>query len=631
MRAAAISVCLSLTAAVAQQPAVFQSESKIVLVDAVVTDRKGEHIRDLTAKDFRIWEDNKEQTISSFSVGADPSPSEPRRLVLFFDDAGLSAADQAGLRQAAAGFVDASAGPANLMAVVNFDGGLRVAQSFTGDAERLKTAVRGMGFSTSDSTSAPSVAERTQAAAAAYGNIRGLIQAVEDLARNLNAAPGRKIIVLFTSGASFGSAQEADINDLVQICNRSNVGLYPVAQRSVSASPPEQSDCGQQPNRRWRAPTSPEESPAPCDTPDINNIPPALAKGTGGFLVASNDVLAQLQRIGAEQKQYYVLGYTPPDAKGGDCHKLRVKVDRGGVEVRARSGYCLGKPQDLLAESRVAQDLEKRAAAQETGAAAAIEAPFFYTAPNVARVHVTMEIAADALRFENQKGKLHAEMNILGIASGDDGAVAARFSDIVKENFASRQDLDKWKEKPLHYEKEFRIIPGRYKLTVVFSSGGAGFGKVETPLDIGAYDRGQFAISGIALSKEAKPTSELGLEASLIDSGTPLIAGLIQVIPTGSNVFSASGQAFCYFEVYTTKATEPAIVGLRILDSKTGAVKWDGGAEKIDPPGGGGKFTVPVGVRLPLSSLAAGSYRVEITATDGAGKMARRIADFDIQ
>ena len=40
-------------------PPVIKSETRVVLVDAVVTGKKGEYIRDLTAKDFRVWEDNK--------------------------------------------------------------------------------------------------------------------------------------------------------------------------------------------------------------------------------------------------------------------------------------------------------------------------------------------------------------------------------------------------------------------------------------------------------------------------------------------------------------------------------------------------------------------------------------------
>ena len=65
----------------AQQPAgsdtVIKTETRVVLVDAVVTGKKGEYIRDLTAKDFQVFEDNTEQKITSFSFEADPnSPSQ---------------------------------------------------------------------------------------------------------------------------------------------------------------------------------------------------------------------------------------------------------------------------------------------------------------------------------------------------------------------------------------------------------------------------------------------------------------------------------------------------------------------------------------------------------------------------
>ncbi len=49
--------------AVPDSGAVIRSETRVVLVDAVVTNKKGEYVHDLTAKDFKVWEDNKEQTI----------------------------------------------------------------------------------------------------------------------------------------------------------------------------------------------------------------------------------------------------------------------------------------------------------------------------------------------------------------------------------------------------------------------------------------------------------------------------------------------------------------------------------------------------------------------------------------
>src|SRR5579859_943410 len=130
--------------------ATLKVETRIVLVDTVVTDKKGTYIRDLSANDFKVWEDGKEQAVTSFSredANADPAHPTRHYLVLFFDDTTMEFGDQAKARDAAAKFIDANAGPDRLIAVVEFGGMLRIAQNFTADAERLKKVVAGTKFS----------------------------------------------------------------------------------------------------------------------------------------------------------------------------------------------------------------------------------------------------------------------------------------------------------------------------------------------------------------------------------------------------------------------------------------------------------------------------------------------------
>ena len=614
MKPAATCALFACTVLAAQQPPVFQTETKIVLIDVIATNKKGDFVRDLTAKDFRVWEDNREQTIRSFSLESGPSDSEPARLILFLDGSNMNSADQARIRQVAANFIDANASPNHLMAVVTFDGAFRIAQSFTQNADRLKQVIQNLNYAFSASANpGASIADRAQVIAAAGANSRGLSQALASLARNLGDVPGRKMVVLFTGASIFTGSQLGDLAGLIESCNRSNVAIYPVLQAALGSPLSSGLECYP---GRGGLPASVQ--PPACSAQDTS-LPYTLANSTGGFVTpASNDLLAQLQKVSAEQNQYYVIGYNPPESKPESCHALRVKVDRSGVTLRARSNYCSEKPQDILAATRTEQDLEKRAAASETiRTIAAIQAPFFYNSPNVARVHVAMEIAPDALKFENVKGKFHAEMNVLGIASAPGGAVAARFSDVVKRDFDSKQEADKFKENPLHYEKEFKIVPGQYNLTVVFSSSGTNFGKAVAPLAIPPLDRSHSAVSGIALGKEIRPAAELGLEASLTGEGTPLVAGGMQLIPTGSNVFAKGEQAFCYFEVYAPDGADAGTLQVRILDSKTGAVKWDGGEAKIELPAAG-KISAPIGLGLPVASLPSGVYRIEAAASGGA-------------
>ncbi|MGB7720303.1 MAG: hypothetical protein WBL65_10420, partial [Bryobacteraceae bacterium] len=364
-----------------------------------------------------------------------------------------------------------------------------------------------------------------------------------------------------------------------------------------------------------------------------------LAEGTGGFVIVNtNDLLGGLERIGKELNQYYILAYTPQESPEGSCHTLRVKVDRGGTEVRARSGYCNVKPVDLLAGNRVEQDLENRATGSQPGSVtAAMEIPFFYTSPNTARVDVAIEIPSESLKFEKVKGKLHSEVNVLGIAYKLDGAVAARFSDTVKLDLENQKELAVFRQKPLHYENQFDVASGQYNFKVVFSSGGESFGKLEQPLVVEPNDGNQFGLSGLALSKEVHKVADLetALDTELLEGRSPLVALGLQFTPTGANRFKTTDPATMYLEIY-----EPLLVGgnppqvgveLRLVDRKTGERKVDSGVLEVANFMHAGNPVIPVGLRLPVASLAAGSYRAELTASDSAGKSVVRSADFEIE
>ena len=70
-----------------------------------------------------------------------------------------------------------------------------------------------------------------------------------------------------------------------------------------------------------------------------------LAEETGGFAaIDGNDLTRAVDRIGRDVSNYYVLGFYP---EGGACdgrfRRLRVKVRRPDVRVRARTGYACGR------------------------------------------------------------------------------------------------------------------------------------------------------------------------------------------------------------------------------------------------------------------------------------------------
>ena len=434
---------------------VLRAQSRVVRVDVIVTDKKGKYVHDLTAKDFHVFDNDKEQSIVNFSFGSENSsaPSDRHYMILFFDDATMGISDQPRARQAALKFIDANAGPDRVMAVVDFTGALRIVQNFTADVDRLKKAAATFKSSAlaSDGSISGSGGDAGPASPALFQTeddfgVHTFLLAIRSLARNLAAVPGRKSLVLFTEGFPLTPEAEAEMTAAISACNQANVAIYPLDVRGliapnsqnlspwnpdgspkqfaaepsarprlVLASYPAQRSGGGGGGRgvaapvagapssggtRGAPPAAPPSGGAPRGTPGgypgmygpqpyggvttpqmiIPTLPEtgstnqgvlyALAAGTGGFpIYNTNDLLGGLAKIADEQNEYYLLGYSPSDDLDGSCHTLRVKLDRHGMSVRSRTGYCNAKAKDFLKGKPIAKTLEADATSAAAGPA----------------------------------------------------------------------------------------------------------------------------------------------------------------------------------------------------------------------------------------------------------------------
>lgn len=747
------------------------AETREVRVDVVVTDKKGEYITDLTQKEFKVYEDNKEQPVNSFSFGADPNaPVKNQRhyLVLFFDNASMDLSDQPRARAAAGKFIDAHAGPDQVMSVMNFGGSLQVVQNFTTDSDKLKQAVSGVSNSSvSTVASASSGTDALQYPGmanfgdpeASFGTYT-LLLSIRNLAKNLAAIPGRKSLILFTAGFVLDSDAMNELTATIDACNKANVAVYPLDVRGLV--PPTLGllrDDGERPEAESSAadrltfvayhPGSssaygPASGSATADSPQVaaganatlqlaafhpdaamlpaafqhggggggghgggggttggggggtgggggkggtgggtggtggkggtggtgstprgvggnpytnnpynqarNIVPPfpasastnqqvlyQLASGTGGFpIMNTNDLLPGLEKISREQNEYYLLGYAPSESKEGSCHTLKVKVERSGANVRARSGFCNVPPSNPLAGKPVEKDLEMRAAsavaptgtATAAGASAAaagsIQAPYFYTAPNEAQVHVAMEVPTSTVNFEKVKGKYHADVNVLGIAYKPDGSVASRFSDELTFDL-EKPEWEAFMKTPMHYENQFTIAPGTYKLSVALGGGGEKFGTYQTPLVVDAYDGKKLAVSSLFLSKQMQPTADDSgvIEADLLAGRTPFIVKHVQLTPSGDDHFKKTDKFALYAQVYAPQLNDPTPATVRvsfvIVDPKTGKALT--GATKLDMTSfiQKGSPMFPVALKVPLDGVAPGEYKLQFQANVDGG------------
>jgi VWFA-related protein len=210
---------------------VIRAETKLVLVDAVVTDKRGGYVRDLTAKDFKVWEDKKEQKITSFSFEADPNfkDNRTRYMVLLFDDANLpDVITQSQARKAAVQFVEHNANPQSLIAVADFNGVFKMTQNFTASTDKLIKACRDLKLSVMGAGD-----PGTFNIAFQEFSVRSSLQAIYGLAKGLSGVPGRKSVVWLTGGFRVPSEMMSEVTATIDACNRANVAVYPIDIRGL--------------------------------------------------------------------------------------------------------------------------------------------------------------------------------------------------------------------------------------------------------------------------------------------------------------------------------------------------------------------------------------------------------------
>ena len=152
------------------QDEVVRISTNLVQIDAVVTDKNGRQITDLTADDFILKEDDREQKITNVSYVSVGSPSSTlaaqpkasvdpkqqyvppppvklrpeqvhRTLALVVDDLGLSFESMNYVRQALRKFVDTKMNPGDLVAIIRTSAGAGALQQFTADQRQLYAAI----------------------------------------------------------------------------------------------------------------------------------------------------------------------------------------------------------------------------------------------------------------------------------------------------------------------------------------------------------------------------------------------------------------------------------------------------------------------------------------------------------
>jgi VWFA-related protein len=132
---------------------------------------------------------------------------------------------------------------------------------------------------------------------------------------------------------------------LLDVANRNNASFYPIDPRGLAV---------------FDSAIGPERPPTlEVDRANLTNrieTLRTLAENTDGIAtVGSNDLDRGLKRIADDLSSYYLLGYYSSNTKlDGQFRKISVKVNRPGVEVRARRGYRAATAEEVNASRAAA-------------------------------------------------------------------------------------------------------------------------------------------------------------------------------------------------------------------------------------------------------------------------------------
>jgi VWFA-related protein len=377
-----------------------RTSTRLVVVDVVVKDKKGQPVTGLKPEDFTVEENGKKQKIATFTPpGANqgspqtPPPgilsNHPEFLkpagvptVLLLDAANSSFKDQAYGRGQMLKYALEQNVAGKPMAVMTLTDQLRVVQNFTTDPKILTGVINNLrpqspilqpgapvpASTYSGSDSGLHGAGTAQAVASAQAALAGFqdmvstynldrrtvitLQALQDLSRMLSGFSGRKNVVWLTADFPLDlipSDQKMSSEEL-------EADLPSVRQSSVDRN----RIAGNYEERAAKYADAIKQGEAnlasagiaiyPVDMRGImmsgidSNTTFALqdiAAETGGKAYTNqNEIKDGIALAVADEDASYSLGYYPENKKwDGKFRNIKVKLDRGDTEVRYRKGY----------------------------------------------------------------------------------------------------------------------------------------------------------------------------------------------------------------------------------------------------------------------------------------------------
>jgi VWFA-related protein len=577
---------------------------------------------------------------------------QDRRLVsMLFDMSTMAVAEQIRVQKNAIDFIHSQLKPADLVAIMTATTGpLEIAQDFTDDRDALEAVVKkfriGEGSDMVDTLGAGDTSDDNTFSADQSEfdifNVDKKLTTIETSCKMLAGFPEKKALMYFSSGISqSGTDNQAELLKAVNVCKKSNVAIYPIDARGMTASAPGGDAStksgsgaslftgnaggggGQGGGRGGAANDSAQETLS------------TLAADTGGKLFAEdNNLTLGLEQARDDIGSYYILGYYSTNGKmDGKYRTVNVKLNRADVQsakLDYKHGYFGEKDFGKFTAADKEDQLQQALMLGDpmTDLTLAVEVNYFRLARDRYFVPFSVKIPGAEIALAKSKGNTKTDLDFVGQLRGTkDNKTVGAVRDGISINL-SQSTVTELNSRPIAYDTGFTVPPGAYTLKFLARENETGkMGTYETKIvipDLAADQPTKIKTSSVVLSSQRTPLKQALAKAdpnSKVAEANPLVEDGQQLVPSITRVFRKNQSLYVYMEVYDPGLgdTQQPSVAATLTFYRGKNKMFESQPVRLDsfiPQRG---QTLPVKFQVPLSQLPTGVYTCQINLIDENG------------
>jgi VWFA-related protein len=640
---------------------VLKMNGELVLTNVVARDaRTGELVLGLKQSDFSIYENGKQQQISSFdfesvematplnettvsglAAGSSGSkavvvarPEELRNhrlIVMFFDLTSMQPEDLDRSVEAARDFLNKKMQPADLVALVSLGDTLKVDQDFTADKKALSSEVgayngtEGEGFAagaTSNSNQAEDASGYTPDESE-YNDLntdRELF-ALRAVAKSLEKITEKKSLLYFSGGISRdGIENQASLRAAINAAVRANLAIYSVDTRGLQAIGP-LGDASTGSTRGSGAFNGGALGNNMNSNFASQEVMASLSTDTGGkAFFDSNDFAPAFAQVQRDTSAYYAVGFHSSNPqRDGRYRKLAIKVNRPGVKLEYRPGYYAPADFQHAGKEDRERELDEQLTSDlpATDMAVYLDALYFRLDENRFYVPVSLIVPGSQIPFVKGGDKDKATLDIIGTVIDDAKRPIGSARETVKLNLDGALNA---RQKNIQYTTSFKLPAGKYHLKFVVRENQTGrMGSFEADITLPEMKKTPLKMSSILLASARQPSK----------LQSPLIRGGQEYVPNISHVFRQDQHLYLLYEIYSPAHEKPAAdapkgakAGINLLSSLEliqGSTKvYETPLVQARAINVEGRDAVAIELDVPLAGLKPGSYLCQLNVIDDA-------------